>query len=86
MDIRLAGANSLKDKRRIIKSLITRIRNSFNVSISEVDSHDLWQRAGLGAAFVTSDVRFCQRVLSKVVVFVEREKRLTLLDSEIEII
>ena len=76
----------MKDKRRIIKSLTTRIRSSFNVSVSEVDCQDLWQRSQLGVAFLTTEVRFAQSVLGKIVDFVEREKNITLIDSKIEII
>ena len=86
IDVRLGSSNSLKDKRRIIKSLTTRIRNSFNVSISEVGCQDLWQRSELGVAFLTTDVRFAQSVLAKIVDFVERHRDITLIDSKIEII
>ncbi|MCD6574314.1 DUF503 domain-containing protein, partial [Candidatus Aerophobetes bacterium] len=45
LQIRLLYSNSLKDKRRIVKSLIARIRNNFNVSIAEVGDYSLWKRA-----------------------------------------
>jgi len=86
LDVRVGSSNSLKDKRRVIKSLTTRIRNSFNVSISEVGCQDLWQRSELGVAFLTTDVRFAQSVLAKIVDFVERHRDITLIDSKIEII
>jgi len=86
LDVRVGSSNSLKDKRRVIKSLTTRIRNSFNVSISEVGSQDLWQRSELGVAFLTTEVRFAQSVLAKIVDFVERHRDITLIDSKIEII
>ena len=86
LDVRVGSSNSLKDKRRVIKSLTTRIRNSFNVSISEVNCQDLWQRSQLGVAFLTTEVRFAQSVLAKIVDFVERHKDITVIDSNIEII
>lgn len=86
LDVRVGSSNSLKDKRRVIKSLTTRIRNSFNVSISEVGCQDLWQRSELGVAFLTTDVRFAQSVLNRIVDFVERHRDITLIDSKIEII
>jgi len=86
LDVRVGSSNSLKDKRRVIKSLTTRIRNSFNVSISEVGCQDLWQRSELGVAFLTTDVRFALSVLAKIVDFVERHRDITLIDSKIEII
>lgn len=76
----------MKDKRRIIKSLTSRIRSSFNVSVSEVNCQDLWQRSELGVAFLTTEVRFTQSVLGKIMDFVEREKDIIVIDSKIEII
>ncbi|TET47081.1 DUF503 domain-containing protein [Candidatus Aerophobetes bacterium] len=86
IDLRLGSSSSLKDKRRIIKSLTSRIRKSFNVSISEVDYQDLWQRSQLGVAFLTTNVRFAHSVLAKIMDFVERERDIILIDSKIEII
>ena len=86
IDVRVGSSNSLKDKRRIIKSLTTRIRRSFNVSISEIDCQDLWQRSQLGVAFLTTEVRFAQSVLSRIVDAVERHRDITLIDSKIEIV
>lgn len=76
----------MKDKRRIIKSLTSRIRSSFNVSVSEVNCQDLWQRSELGVAFLTNEVRFTQSVLGRIMDFVEREKNIIVIDSKIEII
>ena len=48
LDLHFPGARSLKDKRQALRSLETRIRNRFNVSLAEVEHQDLWQRARLG--------------------------------------
>jgi uncharacterized protein YlxP (DUF503 family) len=53
VELFLPYSSSLKEKRKIIHGLVTRIRKRFNVSISEVNYHDLWQRAGLGFAAVS---------------------------------
>ena len=50
--IHLPGSHSLKDKRRVVKSLKDRLRGRHNISICEVDAQDLWQRAVLGMAAV----------------------------------
>ena len=50
--IHLPDNHSLKGKRQIIKSIISRVRNQFNVSIAEVENQDLWQLATLGIASV----------------------------------
>ncbi len=71
IDLRLEGVASLKDKRHIVRSLVERIRRDFQVSISEVDDHDLWGNATLGVAFVSNDATFVESVLAKVVQAVE---------------
>ena len=55
LDLHFPGARSLKDKRQALRSLMTRIRNEWNVSVAEVEHQDLWQRATV--AVVTVKVR-----------------------------
>ena len=62
----LPFAHSLKEKRGIVKSMIARIRGRFDVSIAEVDHHNLWQRTALGIAYVTNDVRHADEVINKI--------------------
>ncbi len=85
IELFLSDSGSLKSKRQILRRLKDRIRNAFNVSISEVDHHDLWQRATLGVAIVASDTRFANRVLSRVVEVIAREPRAEILDWTVEI-
>ena len=68
----IRDATSLKDKRRIVRSLRDHIRNEFNVSASEVDALDKWQLAVLGVAVATNDRVFADQVLAKVVDLVRR--------------
>ena len=82
----IPGVNSLKGKRQIIKSIKERIKNRFNVSIAEVEKQGLWQRATLGLACVTNDKRAANRILSKVINFIEQNRSISLIDYEIEII
>ncbi|HOI54487.1 MAG TPA: DUF503 domain-containing protein [Phycisphaerae bacterium] len=77
-------SQSLKDKRRVVKSLKDRIAHRFAVSIAEVDSLDDRQQAELGAAFVSNDRRHAEEVLSKVVEFVRRSVTAELIDFSIE--
>ena len=62
-ELHLAGCHSLKDKRTIVKSLKDRMHNRFNVSVAETGHHDLWQRAELTAAVVSTDRRHAENVL-----------------------
>ena len=62
-ELQLAGCQSLKDKRRIVKSLKDRLHRQFNVSAAEVDHQDVWQRAALACGVVTTDRRHAEEVL-----------------------
>ncbi len=84
--IMIRDAQSLKDKRRIVKSLRDRIRNRFNVSVSEVDSLDRRQQAVLGITLATNDRVFADQVLAKVVDLVRATPGAVLIDYDIEIL
>jgi hypothetical protein len=77
-------SQSLKDKRRVVKSLKDRISHRFSVSIAEVGSLDHWQLGELGAAVVSNDVGHATEVLSKVVEFVRKSVVAELVDYSIE--
>ncbi len=55
VELMIHGSHSLKEKRRPLKSLRERLKNKFNISVAEVDNHDLHQRATLGIAIVAVD-------------------------------
>jgi hypothetical protein len=74
LELDIPASQSLKDKRRVVKSLIARVRRSFNVSIAEVDSHDSWQRATIGIVCVSSDEKYAHGLLEKVVDNIERSR------------
>ena len=85
--LRLPENQSLKGKRQVLKSIITRVRNNFNVAIAEVDDQDLWQLATLGIACLSNDAQQVNKVISKVVDFISQSKfEIEILDYEIEII
>jgi len=65
--LRLPENLTLKGKRQVIKSITTRVSNKFNVSVAEVDDHDLWQLATIGICCVSNDKRHTNEVLSKIV-------------------
>lgn len=63
--LKIGYAKSLKDKRRVIKSLLAKTKNKFNVSISEVSDLELWHYATIGAAFVTNDTTHAHQMLNQ---------------------
>jgi uncharacterized protein YlxP (DUF503 family) len=62
-ELHLAACQSLKEKRRIVKSLKDRLHHRFNVSAAETDHQDLWQRAELSACVVGTDRRYVEQVI-----------------------
>lgn len=73
--IHLHGMGSLKDKRRIVKSAIGRLRSRFNFSVSEVEAHDSKEQAVIGLAVVSNDSTFVNKQLDTVVNFVQADGR-----------
>ena len=87
ISLRLPENLSLKGKRRVLKSITTRVRSKFNVSVAEVDDQNLWQLATLGICCVSNDKRYTNEVLSKVVdLIVDGRFDVEILDYEIEIL
>ncbi len=66
----LRESHSLKDKRRVLKSLKDTLSNKFNISVAETDEQDVWQTAEIGVAAVGTDTPFVQSVLTNVVNYV----------------
>jgi uncharacterized protein len=77
---------SLKGKRRIVKSIIGKVKSRFNVAIAEVEYNDKWQRIGLGVSAVGNDRGHIDSVLTTVLTFIESMYLAELIDSRIEII
>jgi hypothetical protein len=78
--------HSLKGKRRVLKSITARVRNSYNVSIAEVEDQDLWQLATLGVVCVGKSAQQTNETLSKVVGFISESRvEIEMLDCEREI-
>jgi len=84
--IRLPHAPSLKEKRRLLKSVMAKVRQEFNVSISEIERLDDRRRAVLGVAFVSNDGRLNQRVIAQLISFIERHPQLLVEDWESEVL
>ena len=87
IELRLPENISLKGKRRVVKSITTRVKGKFNVSVAEVDDQNLWQLATLGICCVSNNKRFVNEVLSKVVDFINNGRfEVERLNYEIEIL
>ena len=85
IELRLPENHSLKGKRQVIKSIIARLQNKFNISVAEVDNQDLWQLSTLGVACVSNHRRHAGETLANVVKFiVQNYPDVELLSSQIE--
>jgi uncharacterized protein YlxP (DUF503 family) len=62
---------NLKDKRRVLTSIISRISKKYNVSISEIDFNDVWKSAKLGMAIVAQNGRIFDPMIDNIIEFVE---------------
>jgi len=86
IELHLPGCQSLKDKRRILRSLIERLQNRFNASVAEIEHQDLWQRARVGLAVVSTSQPLIDRTLTQIVAHVENHPGVDLLDYYTEVL
>ena len=84
IEVEVCDSNSLKDKRQVLQSLLSRLQNKHNISVAQLDSHDFWRSASIGVACVSNDAKHTDRVLNKVLDLIEREPRVLVLGCERE--
>ena len=83
---RLRAAHSLKEKRKVVRSLLGRVRARFNVSAAEVDDQDLWQSIVLGFVVAGSDSQQVVKELQEVMRMLRAHPEAEFLDHELEIL
>lgn len=69
--LKIPMAQSLKDKRRVIKSLTDKSKNKFNIAVAEVGNKDLWKDAELGLVTIADDKRYLEKVINNIIKYVE---------------
>ena len=77
---------SLKEKRKVVKSIVAKVHQKFNVSIAEVGSNDKWQMIELGISAVGNDRRFVNSALDNILSFLDSLYLGDIIDSNIEIV
>jgi uncharacterized protein YlxP (DUF503 family) len=82
----MSSSRSLKDKRRIIKSLKDRIRNKFNVSVSETGSQDNHRCSEISVAMVGTDRQYVNSALSSLINFFRFFPQIELIDYDLDLI
>ncbi len=86
IDFLIDGARSLKDKRRVVKSLKEQVRSRFNCSVAETAYQDLWQRARLTAVVVSNESRHANTQLNEIGRFIETRIGGSIVDYQIEML
>ena len=66
-------SQSLKDKRMVVRSITSRVRQTFAVAVAEVDDQDSWQRATIGVACISNNARHADEVCQKVLAYIEND-------------
>jgi uncharacterized protein YlxP (DUF503 family) len=85
VELTLPASHSLKDKRRLVKSLLDRLHNDFNVAAAEIDAQDNHRLAHLAVSCVSGESRHANQILSKVMSVVERETEMVVVHFEMEL-
>jgi uncharacterized protein YlxP (DUF503 family) len=71
LEFRIDGCRSLKEKRHHVRSLIDRLRHHFDVSVAETEHQDVWDRAGIGIALISSDRKVVERMIEELIDYAE---------------
>ena len=72
LELHLTEAQSLKDKRQVIRSLKDRLRAHFNVAVAELDFEDTWQRSVVGVVTLSNEEQHVEEALQKVLAEADR--------------
>lgn len=83
---RVFGSTSLKDKRRVLKSIKTKLQNRYNLSVAEVGHQDSWQLAKLAFAAVGSHKELVERELRRGSRLLESSSDIEILDDQVMIV
>lgn len=86
MDLLIAEGYSLKEKRRVVKSILQRLQKRFSMSAAEVGQLDTLRRAEIGIALVGNETAYLEKKMSEAISFVEWDGRVQVLRSEKEIV
>jgi uncharacterized protein YlxP (DUF503 family) len=86
LELHIAEAQSLKDKRQILRSLKDKLRREFNVAVAELEHHDVWQRSVVGVVTLSNEEKHLKEVLNKVLDEADRILGSALISQQFEII
>ncbi len=85
VEFRLTDNRSLKGKRKVVRSMVDKVKSRFNASIAEVGSNDKWQKIELGISAVGNDRRHIDSSLNHILSFLESLYLAEIVHTEMEI-
>jgi len=86
IDLHIPESRSLKNKRKVIKSILDSMQNRLNISCAEVSRHDQWQRATLGIACVNTDQAHANATLSRAIDMVDQADEAEIINTHMEFV
>jgi uncharacterized protein len=84
IELIIYNANSLKEKRHVIKSIIERLKNRFNISICEVGEHDKWQKSIIGLCTLSNSSKLVNETIDKIIGFMDNDDRIEIINIQRE--
>lgn len=86
LELHIPDAQSLKDKRQVLRSLKDRLRRQFNVAVAEMEHHDVWQRSVVGVVTISNEEKYLREVLQKALDEADRILGSFLINQSVEIL
>lgn len=86
LELHIPDAQSLKDKRQVLRSLKDRLRRQFNVAVAEMEHHDVWQRSVVGVVTISNEEKHLREVLQKALDEADRILGSFLINQSVEIL
>src|SRR3981189_175354 len=86
LELHIPDAQSLKDKRQVLRSLKDKLRRDFNVAVAELEHHDTWQRSVVGIVTISNEEKHLREVLQKVLDEADRILGSFLINQAVEIV
>jgi uncharacterized protein len=86
LELHIPDAQSLKDKRQVLRSLKDKLRRDFNVAVAELEHHDTWQRSVVGIVTISNEEKHLREVLQKVLDEADRILGSFLINQQLEIV
>ncbi|HKV63540.1 MAG TPA: DUF503 domain-containing protein [Candidatus Acidoferrum sp.] len=86
LELHIPDAQSLKDKRQVLRSLKDKLRRDFNVAVAEMEHHDSWQRSVIGIVTISNEEKHLREVLQKVLDEADRILGSFLINQAVEIV